>query len=121
MGDRIVYTLAQTDGNQISLYSHWGGGDRYAALAYALEKARPRWSDESYCARIIVSNLIGPDWNEETGYGLWAGPDNGAGDHPAITIWLDKNYIEDESGIHSFDEFVDYHGLRLDKSNSTVV
>ena len=118
MGDRIVYTLVQSDGKQLSLYSHWGGSDRYAALAYAIEKARPRWTDEAYCARIIVSNLIGPDWNEETGYGLWAGDDNGAGDHPSITIWLDKKYVEDETGIHSFDEFVGYHGLRFSVDNN---
>lgn len=121
MGDRIVYTLQQGDGQQISLYSHWGGYNRYQALAYALDQARPRWTDESYCTRIIVSNLIGPDWAEETGFGLWAGEDNGAGDHPSITVYLDIKQVEDETGYHTFDEFISYHGVRVDKSKDAVV
>lgn len=121
MGDRIVHSIKQSDGNQINLYSHWGGYERYASLAYALEKARPRWTDESYCTRIIISNLIGPDWDSETGWGLWAGEDNGAGDHPSITVHLDIKQVEDESGWHSFDDFINYHGVRLDTNKSAVV
>ena len=123
MGDRIVYTLNQSDGKSLSLYSHWGGYDRYANLAYALEKARPRWSDEAYCARIIISQLIGPEWADETGFGLWAGTDSGAGDHAPISIWLDKLFVEDETGIHAFDEFIKYHGVivSLDKDKDAVV
>jgi len=109
MGDRIVYTLKQKDGNGLSLYSHWGGYERYTDLANALEKSRSRWNDESYCARIIISNLIGEGWDSETGFGLWAGDDNGGGDHPAITIYLDIKQVEDESGWHTFDEFISYH------------
>jgi hypothetical protein len=120
MGDRIVYTIKQADNNSVSLYSHWGGYDRYSALAYALEKSRNRWTDESYATRIIVSNLIGPDWDSETGWGLWAGDDSGAGDHPAITVYLDIKQVEDETGFHSFDEFISYHSV-LDKSKDAVV
>lgn len=119
MGDRIVYTIKQSDGLSLSLYSHWGGYNRYKDLAHALEKARPRWSDENYCARIIVSNLIGPDWDEETGYGLWAGEDTGSGDHPSITIHLENKLIEDETGMHDFDSFINYHGI--DKVKDAVV
>jgi menaquinone-dependent protoporphyrinogen IX oxidase len=39
-------------------------------LATALDAARSRWHDESYCTRIMISNLIGDDWTRETGYGL---------------------------------------------------
>lgn len=114
MGDRIVYTIKQTDGNAINLYSHWGGYERYQALAYAIDKARPRWTDETYAARIIISNLIGPLWDSETGFGIWAGNDGGtAGDHPDIIINLSNNTVEDETGIHTFDEFISYHGAGL--------
>jgi len=47
-------------------------------LAEALASARPRWSDEGYATRIIISQIIGNDWKEETGYGLYVNeiPDN---------------------------------------------
>jgi hypothetical protein len=41
-----------------------------ANLAQAVETARPRWSDESYATRIVISNLIGDNWHELTGWGL---------------------------------------------------
>ena len=122
MGDRIVYTFKYSDGNEISLYSHWGGYDRYKNLAYAIDKARPRWNDETYAARIMISNLIGPDWDQETGYGLWPeGEVITSGDHDDIIIHLDSNAVEDETGWHEFDEFIDFHSSKLDKKESTVV
>ena len=121
MGDRIVYTIKQSDGLSLNLYSHWGGYDRYSALAYALEKSRPRWNDESYASRIIISNLIGPEWDSETGWGLWAGEDFGAGDYPSITVHLDIKQVEDETGWHSFDEFISFHGMKVDTSKDVVV
>ena len=39
-------------------------------LADAVIKARPRWNDESYATRIVISQLIGDQWNMETGWGL---------------------------------------------------
>ncbi|NCW94744.1 MAG: hypothetical protein EBW79_07175, partial [Actinobacteria bacterium] len=67
MGDRIVYTIKQDKNLSVNLYSHWGGHDRFEALANALRAAEPRWNDTSYATRIIVSQLIGDQWNEETG------------------------------------------------------
>lgn len=113
MGDRIVYTVKQDNDSYISLYSHWGGYERYQALAYALSKARPRWDDVSYGTRILFSNLIGPEWDSETGYGIWVGEDNGAGDHPSITIDFVDKTVSDETGEHSFDDFISYHGIQL--------
>lgn len=117
MGARVVFTLVQEDGNRINLYSHWGETERFADLAHALHAARPRWNDESYAARIIVSNLIGPNWDQETGYGLWASSEDGlyGGDCQDIVINLSNKTVTDETGTHSFDEFVDFHGL-----NATV-
>lgn len=112
MGDRVVYTMEQADGLTLNLYSHWGGSDRFTALAMAIDKARPRWSDETYCARIITSQLINQFWDEETGYGLWAGragEGSMAGEYPDLIISLTGNTVTDETGTHSFDEFVNYH------------
>ena len=111
MGDRIVYTIKQDKDLSVNLYSHWGGYDRFAALANALQAAEPRWNDTAYATRIIVSQLIGDSWGEETGFGLWASNSEGAygGDHPDITIDLINKTVEDETGSHTFEQFIAYH------------
>lgn len=70
MGDRTNTIFRQADGSDIVLYQHNGGYQMMHNLATALDAARPRWGDESYATRIIISNLIGDDWRGETGYGL---------------------------------------------------
>lgn len=114
MGDRVVYSISEGNGLSVNLYSHWGGSERFEALAAALESARPRWNDSSYCTRIIVSQLIGTSWDQETGFGLWASNSDGAygGDWPDITIDLVNKTVIDETGTHSFDDFINYHMIR---------
>lgn len=118
MGDRIVYTIKQDKDLSVNLYSHWGGYGRFEDLARALKAAEPRWSDSSYATRIIVSQLIGDEWNSELGFGLWASNGQGdyGGDHPDIIIDLVNKTVTDETGEHSFDSFINYHGM----STSTV-
>jgi hypothetical protein len=116
MGDRIVYSISQDSDLSINLYSHWGGYGRFELLANALEKARPRWDDTSYATRIIVSQLIGEGWNDETGFGLWASSNEHGhygGDHPDIVINLINKTVEDETGTHSFDSFISYHSSEV--------
>lgn len=115
MGDRIVYTIKQDKELSVNLYSHWGGYDRFEILANALRKAEPRWNDSSYATRIIVSQIIGTSWDDELGFGLWASNEQGhyGGDHPDITIDLVNKTVEDETGTHSFEEFINYHGVPL--------
>ena len=116
MGDRIVYTIKQDKDLSINLYSHWGGSNRFEALANALRAAESRWNDTSYGTRIIVSHLIGDQWSDELGFGLWASNDTGdysAGDHPDITINLVNKTVEDETGIHTFEQFINYHSIPI--------
>lgn len=115
MGDRIVYVIRQDKDLSLNLYSHWGGYDRFVSLAKALRAAEPRWTDTSYAARIIVSQLIGTDWAEETGFGLWASNEHGlyGGDHPDIVINLVDKTVTDETGTHSFEQFISYHGAEV--------
>ena len=70
MGDRTNTVFRKADGSDIVLYQHWGGENMMHNLATALDAARNRWNDESYCIRIVISNLIGDRWQQETGYGL---------------------------------------------------
>lgn len=112
MGDRVVFSIKQENNFSINLYSHHGGYDRFIDLARALKAAEPRWNDTTYATRIIVSQLIGELWNQELGFGLWASNESGyysGGDHPDITIDLINKIVEDETGRHSFDSFINYH------------
>lgn len=122
MGDRIVYTIKQDKDLSINLYSHWGGYERFEALANALQAAKPRWNDDSYATRIIVSQLIGDQWKEETGFGLWASTEHGmyGGDHPDIVIDLVNKTVTDETGTHTFDSFINYHGLPESVENGSL-
>ena len=61
-------------------------------LADAVIAARPRWNDSSYATRIAISNLIGDQWNMETGWGLYV---NEIGDNEhkiAIIDWDQQTF-----------------------------
>lgn len=75
MGDRTTWAIVTDEETEkaIWLYSHNGGWSKLDDTRNALRAARPRWNDVSYCARIIVSQIIGDDWNSEYGFGLLAG------------------------------------------------
>lgn len=70
MGDRANFGFKQSNDETIVLYGHWAGYDMLSNLAEAVDKARSRWTDESYATRIVISNLIGDNWHETTGWGL---------------------------------------------------
>lgn len=123
MGDRVVFSIKQDKDLSINLYSHWGGYERFIDLARALKAAEPRWNDSSYATRIIVSYLIGNQWESETGFGLFAANGDGAfygGDHPDIVIDLINKTVEDETGTHSFNSFISYHGLSEGVANGSL-
>jgi hypothetical protein len=71
MGDRANFGIRQTDGNTIFIYGHWAGEGMLARFANALDKADVRLPyDDAYGTRIIVSQLIGDDWNQPLGWGI---------------------------------------------------
>jgi hypothetical protein len=71
MGDRANLAI-KTDENDVGiwLYTHWGGDNLAFDLQNALKFGSNRWGDDSYLTRIIVCQIIGDKWNEETGYGI---------------------------------------------------
>lgn len=119
MGERcnFVFATEPTEGKTLDqvladkpvvLYSHWGGYDAGAALANALKAATPRWDDEGYGTRIMVSRIIGEDWNSETGYGLYAGElcDNS---YPVLVVDFPAKLVRCFGGSNkswTFPEFV---------------
>jgi hypothetical protein len=71
MGDRANFGFKLDNDNTIYLYGHWAGYNMLAQLAAAVDKARPRWSDDAYATRIATSQLVNTDWESETGWGLY--------------------------------------------------
>lgn len=70
MGDRGNICMEIEDGTEIYLYTHWHGSELKSILQSALIRGRSRWSDESYLARIIFSEMIKDSVEELTGYGI---------------------------------------------------
>ena len=101
---------ANMDQPYVTLYSHWGETGWRQDLAEALEKARPRWTDDSYSLRIIIDQLTKESRDEETGHGLsLSNPEDIAFlDYPII-VDIQAMTVNDESGEHSWDDFIKYH------------
>jgi hypothetical protein len=88
MGDRANFGFVQPNGNTIVLYGHWAGHNMLGKLADAVIKARPRWNDNSYATRIVISQLVADQWNMETGWGLYV---NEIGDNEHKIAIVDFN------------------------------
>jgi len=97
MGARINFVFKdREDKPAVVLYSHWGQDEWQRDLAMALNHARPRWSDDSYATRMMISYLIQDSVLEETGFGIYAvnGPNYELGDRTVIVDLLHKTVQE---------------------------
>lgn len=112
MGARTNFVI-RTTGNpaeDIVLYSHWGGDESEFAFAQAINKAKDRieMGDTSYAARIIVSQLIGDQWDEETGFGLYVGEVTHEEEYQYKEIDLVNRTVKVGSHVTSIDAFINY-------------
>ena len=95
MGDRRIAEIRMAKGS-LCLYTHWGGHELPEMAAAAIEKARPRWDDEPYAARILVDQLTKSARDQETGFGLLLEPDaedEYNADQPSVIIDLVKQEL----------------------------
>jgi hypothetical protein len=69
-------------------------------LADAVIAARPRWNDPSYATRITISQLIGDQWNMETGWGLHVNEISDNEHKIAIVDWEQQIF-----SLHEEDDF----------------
>lgn len=110
MGARINFVLKgyPTEQAHVTLYSHWGETTWRSDLALALDKARPRWTDQSYAIRIVVSQLIGDQWDSETGYGLFTSTEGEDLGDTTVVVDFTKQTVDDMGNEHSFGSFIEY-------------
>lgn len=102
MGARINFIFKDSDAHPaVVLYSHWGETEWQRDLAMAMEHAKPRWSDDSYATRMMISYLIQDSVLEETGFGIYAvnGPNYELGDTTVIVDLLHKTVNEHGSDV----------------------
>lgn len=98
MGDRANIQVKEGD-SSVFLYTHWDGHKLPSILHRALSR-RARWNDGPYLSRIIFSEMIRDNIDEDTGYGIWSSEmDN---EHPVLVVDIDKQEV---NGI-SFDDFI---------------
>lgn len=100
MGDRVNFVFKTEDNKPaVVMYLHWGYTDRHETLKAALAHARPRWGDESYCTRMIMSHILKDELLNETGYGIYAAtPEEIATGyfytHDAVVVDLTKKEVD---------------------------
>ena len=109
MGARTNFHF-KTNEDTLTLYSHWGGDSRKKDLARAMYAALPRKGDKPYALRIMVSQLIGTSWDEETGYGLFLNDPAGAEEsYGYLEINLDTWTVNDDGNVVSIEHFFRYN------------
>ena len=109
MGARTNFHF-KTNEDTLTLYSHWGGDERKKDLARAMYAALPRKGDKPYALRIMVSQLIGTSWDEETGYGLFLNEPAGAEEsYGHLEINLDDWTVTDDGNTVSIEHFIRYN------------
>ena len=74
MGERVcveIFESVNPEAGRTFLYSHWRGPDMLTVVHRALSR-RERWTDFSYLARIVFSEMIETEANlkEGTGFGI---------------------------------------------------
>jgi hypothetical protein len=98
MGARINFIFKDSDAHPaVVLYSHWGETEWQRDLAMALEHAKPRWSDDSYATRMMISYLIQDEVLGETGFGIYAINDitQDLGDETVIIDMTNRTIMND--------------------------
>lgn len=110
MGARTTWEIRGYEGSpSIYLYSHWGGDSKWSDTQSALSMAEPRWSDPSYASRIFISQIVGRNWDSETGFGIAAGK---RGEAPfeesyfPVVVDFGTKLIEVTGETYTFNEFL---------------
>jgi hypothetical protein len=108
MGARTTYTF-RTNGADLNLYSHWGGEDKAQTFAHALKQAEPRWDDESYFIRIMISQIVGEDWSSEYGFGLLVNQEFEE-EYTPLVCHPERMVIDYDGESFSYPEFIERFG-----------
>lgn len=107
MGDRANVKVVETGGGEIYLYTHWSGTELPEILAEALNRGRGRWTDETYLARIIFSEMVKDDIEGETGFGISTYRTDY--EYDDLVVDVNTQTVGGRGGGVSFEDFVATH------------
>ena len=117
MGARINFVFKESDMRPaVVLYSHWGETEWQRDLAMALQHSKPRWMDDSYATRMIISYLIQDDVLGEIGFGIYAvnGPNFELGDDTVIIDLSKKTVCHYGSDVKvDWDSFINAYAPKV--------
>jgi hypothetical protein len=85
---------------KIYLYTHWGAEGLEKTLAKTLDRARERWNDDSYLARVIFTDMTEGVGDALTGYGISTFENDP--EFPTLAVDLPNNTV---NGI-TFEDFI---------------
>lgn len=105
MGDRrnvVINVQGQPD---LYFYTHWDGHKLPQIVQNAI-KRRLRWSDPSYLARIIFSEMIKDSVKDETGYGISTRITDSNYNHE-VWVKVDEQKVCIGAAVWSFDQYCD--------------
>lgn len=105
MGDRINIELQFSDEQSVHIYGHWAGAHVIEGnlLRFAIDSARTRWDDMTYCARIIMSRLMAGSDGSTTGWGI--APYYIDSENPAVVVDLENLTVRVGLDTYSFQEY----------------
>ncbi len=112
MGDRrnVQFKMQPAD---LFLYTHWGGSELPQTVAEALRRGHGRWTDETYLARIVFSQMIAGEVMEETGYGISTSAAGDAGS-PPVVIDCDTQEVSIGRKAWTFEAFVKQYAEQVE-------
>lgn len=91
MGDRGNVGIREND-ETVYLYTHWSGSELPETVRAAMNRAKDRWDDAPYLARIVFCEMIKGQESETTGFGIAASLcDN---EHDIIVLDVDAQKVE---------------------------
>ena len=97
---RHVALKYDEDHDKIYLYTHWGAVELHYILGKSLNRARSRWDDTTYLARIIFTDMTEGVGDDLTGYGL--SPFVTDDEYPTLEVDLQNRKVNDVS----YDDFI---------------
>jgi hypothetical protein len=116
MGARIHYVFKDVeDEASVVLYSHWGEGEWQRDIAMALQHSKPRWSDNAYFNRMMISYLMQDSILEDTGFGIYAvtGTNFDLGDTTVIIDVSKETIIDDNGNVVSWLDFINAYAPKV--------
>lgn len=97
-----IHVVDNDNDSGVWLYQHWDGYELSAVLQRALAK-RWRWDDSQYLTRIIFSEMIKDNVDEESGFGISSQPWDG---DTRLVVNVRNQTVSNGQNTWSFEEYL---------------